>query len=1094
MPTTLTAGDLAIIGFSADTTTAPGAVPKSLSFVVLREVEAGTVISYTDNGWLAAGGFRANEGTGSFTFASGASAGTVVTISGLTGTLNPSTAGDQFLIYQGPSASPTFLYAVDFADGNTSFAGDATSSNTSAIPPGLTAGSTALAFGTDNGAYTGSTIGSPEQLRAAIANPANWTLNDANPVPYATAFTVLGGITAVSINDVSLSEGDAGQTLFTFTVSRSDNAGAFSVDFATAPGTADSADFAAAGGTLTFTPGGALTQQVTVAVNGDTAPEAAETFFVNLSNLVITAGNTSITDAQGVGTIRNDDIAFRRIFEIQGAGHTSPFAGQEVRTTGVVTARDTNGFWMQDATGDGDIATSDGIFVFTGSAPAVTVGQAVQVAGLVTEFRPQNNANNLTITEITNATVTVTGAGSIAPTVLGAGGRAPPTSVIDDDGATSFDPATDGLDFYESLEGMLVLVPDARATDLTDGGLTWVLADGGAGATGVNGRGGITISASDFNPERIGVFVDTGVLPGFTPAYDMGDSLGNVTGVVSYFGGNYEVIATSIGNTGSGGSNTDEVSALVGDAIHLTIAAYNLENLDPTDPAQKFATLAGDIVGGLRSPDIIGVEEIQDADGAGGGSNLSGAATAQRLIDAIVAAGGPTYRYVEVAPTTPGGTGGEPGGNIRNGFLYNPERVTYIAGSAELIDGPAFANSRRPLVAQFDFRGETVTVIDVHSTSRGGSEQLFGAHQPPVNAGDAARIAQSEAIRAYVLQLQAADPDAHVAVMGDFNAFHFERALTLLEEGGSLVNLSALLPANERWSYVFEGNAQQLDHLLVSPGLAEGAQFDIVHLNAGVAGFRGTDHDPVLGRFEVNTGPTAVDDAVGVLENQSVTFDVLANDNDPNTGDDGTVVSVSATARGATVAIVGNQVRYTADVPEFDLLAPGETTTDSFTYVMRDAGGETSTATVTVTVAGAPDGPTQVGGNGHDTLMGTSLDERLEGGNGSDRLLGGAGADSLYGGNGQDELIGGGGIDLLVGGLGGDRFVFEGAFGRDTVADYGPGDRIVLDDAQFADFAAVLARAAQVGDDVVITVDAANSITLSDVLVADLKANGFLFV
>ena len=64
---------------------------------------------------------------------------------------------------------------------------------------------------------------------------------------------------------------------------------------------------------------------------------------------------------------------------------------------------------------------------------------------------------------------------------------------------------------------------------------------------------------------------------------------------------------------------------------------------------------------------------------------IVGAFTAQMLIDAIVAAGGPTYVYVEIAPATPNSTGGEPGGNIRNGYFYNPDRVSLVEGGLALI-------------------------------------------------------------------------------------------------------------------------------------------------------------------------------------------------------------------------------------------------------------------------------------------------------------------------------------------------------------------------------------------------------------------------
>lgn len=1113
MPTTFQPGDLAIVGYSADTTAGPGATPKSLAFVVLTDVEAGTVVNFTDNGWLAAGGFRANEGIVSYTFSGPVAAGTVITISGLTGQLNPSASGDQFLAYQGGAATPSFLFAIDFADNNATFAGDATNSNTSAIPTGLTFGSTALAFGPDNGAYTGTTSGTAAALRAAIANPANWTTNDSAAVPYAASFTVTGGVTTVSISDATILEGDSGETLLTFTVTRSGAADAFTVDFASQNVSATAGeDYVAASGTLTFTAGGAASQTITVRVTGDLSTEQDETLQVVLGNLQVASGDVALIDATGVGTIQDDDAPFVRIYEIQGAGHLSEYDGRRVETEGVVTAVDTNGFWMQDEAGDGNDATSDGIFVFTSSAPAVAVGDKLTVSGTVDEFRA-GAATNLTITEIVSPTITKIGTGTVAPTVLGAGGREAPTEVIDNDGLAVFDPEQDAIDFYESLEGMLVTIPDAQAVALTSDGATWVVPDSGAGVTGLNDRGGITIADGDMNPERIQVYVDSGVLPGFAPTYDMGDQLGDVSGVVSYYGGNYEVIATSIQNAVAPGSPPDDTSALEGDATHLTIAAYNLENLNASASAAKVGGLAADIVNNLNAPDIIGVEEIQDADGPGTGANMSGHPSVQALIDAIVAAGGPRYVYIEIAPT-PGSNGGAANTNIRNGFLYNPDRVEYVEGSARLIDpdNSAFVGSRKPLAADFVFRGEVVTAIDVHSTSRLGSDPgLFGERQPPFAEGEAQRIAQSQAIREFVQDLQASKPGQHVVVMGDFNGFQFEDSLTLLESGGVLTNLSHLLDPTDRYSYVFEGNSQQIDHMLVSQGLYENAQFDTVHLNSGKAGFRPTDHDPILGRFLVNTAPTAANDTATVDEDASIVINVLANDNDPNTGDTKEIVSVSATAKGASVSIQDGKIVYVADPDLFDLLTAGQSTNDSFSYVMRDAGGETSTATVSVTVNGVADGPSLMGGVGADVLVGTGLDEKLDGGNGDDTVTGGAGADTVLGANGNDSLAGGAGIDsvsgangddtlaggagddVLTGGRGADVFIFGTGFGDDIVTDFRSEDEIRFQGAGFVDFADMLAHAAQVGAHVVITNAAGDSLQLNNTQLGSLQSADFLF-
>lgn len=683
------------------------------------------------------------------------------------------------------------------------------------------------------------------------------------------------GAGSFTIGDVSVAEGDAGTTPITFTVNRANgSAGAVTVDFAVGFGTATAADFAAGeafAGTLTFADG-ETSRTITLQVAADAVTEPTERFTLTLSS---PTGGALIGDASATGTIVNDDTAPVAISAIQGASHTSPFVGQAVTTSGVVTAVDTNGFYIQDPTGDGDARTSEGIFVFTGStAPAVTAGQLAQVSGTVTEF--SGGAGSLTVTQISAPIVTVTGTGTIAPTLIGQGGLTPPNAAYEDDGFTSFDPATDGLDFYESLEGMLVTIDTPLVVANTnDFGETFVVASGGAGATGVGERGGIAISAGDFNPERIQIDDDAGLFAGYDPAYTQGDRLDDVTGILNYAFRSYELLVTAPVTVTSDVTLLRETSLLTGDATALTIATYNVENLDPTDPQARFDLLANDIVYQLRAPDIVGLQEIQDADGAGGGSNLSGQATAQALIDAIVRAGGPQYLYVEVAPSTPGSTGGEPGGNIRNGFLYNPARVTYVEGSAVLVTGAAFNGSRNPLAADFAFNGEVVTVINVHLTARSGSDPLQGSTQPPGNAGDAARAAQGEAIRSFIDARTAADPEANIVTLGDFNSFTFEAPIVRLEAGGAQTDLNRLLPTEERYSYLFEGNLQALDHILVSANLLADAGFDAVHLNAEQpeAANRPTDHDPLLSRLVIRA-----DDVIGGTAGNDVRRSGAGND------------------------------------------------------------------------------------------------------------------------------------------------------------------------------------------------------------------------
>ena len=149
-------------------------------------------------------------------------------------------------------------------------------------------------------------------------------------------------------------------------------------------------------------------------------------------------------------------VTLTPIHTIQGAAHISPLAGQTVSTTGIVTAKTTNGFYLQDPNPDADPATSEAIFVFTSASPPEAIGDAVQVTGKVSEFRPAVEA--LTQTELGSLlSVAVISSGNPlpAPVLIGPGGRIPPQQTIEDDAtgnvetSGTFDPSQDGLDFWE---------------------------------------------------------------------------------------------------------------------------------------------------------------------------------------------------------------------------------------------------------------------------------------------------------------------------------------------------------------------------------------------------------------------------------------------------------------------------------------------------------------------------------------------------------------------------------------------------------------------------------------------------------------------
>jgi predicted extracellular nuclease len=568
-----------------------------------------------------------------------------------------------------------------------------------------------------------------------------------------------------------------------------------------------------------------------------------------------------------------------RIHDIQGSTHRSPLEGAAVTTVpGVVTAERNNGFWFEDPAPDADPATSEGLFVFTGAAPPVNVGDQVLVSGTVTEFRPGNDPVNLTTTELTAPTVDLQATGFALPvTLVGPGGRVAPTMVIDDDATgdveTSgiFDPNTDGIDFYESLEGMRLELQNAVATGpRSDFGEIPVLPAGGAGSGVRTNRGGILLRANDPNPERIHL---DDVLAA-TPVMDVGDTIpGSLFGVLDYSFGNFKLLVTSP-PTAQDNELAREVTS-AGSHKELMVATFNMENLSPVDAQEKFDGLAQIIVTNLRSPGIVVAEEIQDNDGAANTAVVAADQTFARLIAAISAVGGPTYDWRAIDPADDA-DGGQPGGNIRVGFLFRTDLpdlafadrpgggpttavgVVKVDGRVQLTSSPgridpadtAFTNSRKPLAAEFVFRGKPVFVVANHWNSKGGDNPLFGRFQPPVAVTETQRAGQATAVADFVDAIFDLQPTANVVIAGDLNDFDYSTAVGIVTATG-MVDLPSTLPDGERYTYDFEGNSQVLDHILISPAIAaRGFVYDVVHVNSEFAD-QASDHEPQVARLQV---------------------------------------------------------------------------------------------------------------------------------------------------------------------------------------------------------------------------------------------------
>jgi predicted extracellular nuclease len=618
-------------------------------------------------------------------------------------------------------------------------------------------------------------------------------------------------------------------------------------------------------------------------------------------------------EANHVFSFTTENPPILQIHDVQGAGHVSPFVNQLVSgVEGVVTVKRPGSFWIQDATPDASPATSEGILVFGSAAAAqVAVGDEVLVNGRVTEFRGSPvRPNDLTLTEITSPSVTVVSHNGTVPSpvVIGMGGVMPPTEVIDDDttgsvetGPTTFDPANDGIDFWETFEGMLLQVNNGAVVNETESfGEITLLPDNGVWATGLRTPHGGILARSDygdFNPERF--TVDDEILrdqitprpANAMPAMNVGDRIiGSIVGPLDYSFSNFKIQALATPTFFSSNLQPETTQAPVDQEV--TFATFNVENLSvsPANAANeaKFDRLAGMIVNNLRSPDLIGIEEVQDDNATTNNGVVDATQTWTKLVAEIQQAGGPLYQFTQINPVN-NEDGGAPGGNIRVGFLYRTDRgLSFVSRpggdsttATQVVSTPsgpqlsfspgrvdpendAWFETRKPLAGEFRARGKKVFVVVNHFSSKTDDQPLMGHHQPPQRLSEVpdeeglgGRHAQAAVVHDFVADILAADPAANVIVLGDINDFEFSETVDVLEGGGALFSAIKSLPANERYSYVFEGNSQVLDQILLSPNLNEGFPYtyDVVHANSEFAG-QASDHEPSLVRIDLTGRPT----------------------------------------------------------------------------------------------------------------------------------------------------------------------------------------------------------------------------------------------
>lgn len=567
----------------------------------------------------------------------------------------------------------------------------------------------------------------------------------------------------------------------------------------------------------------------------------------------------------------NIDPGALSISDIQGCSHISSYVDQSVRgVIGVVTHKRLNGFTVQSTIPDELPCSSEAIFVFTNEFPIVMVGDLIEISGTVREFLPGSEEDhNLSITEIVEPSIKMIQSNFPLPTPISLDDEVGqiPDRVIENDGMTSFDINEDGLDYFESLESMLVEVDQAVVvaprnvfneivvlpTDKVEGNL-------------VSSTGAILNTAADENPETIIIKLPLE----FPEKIHVGDRLiSPITGIMDYSYGNYKVFTLGTLEFSKANKITDEFVPM---GEGLTFVSYNVKNLSYFDDASKFKGIARHIVNYLSAPDVMVLHEVMDDSGSLDDGVLSADKTIMKLIDSIIDVGGPLYNYSDPVPLN-NQEGGIEGGNIRSILLYRADKGISLEKPAKtrneygidndgfyvnqnpIIIGQSsreFLNTRKPSIWLLSQNGTQFLVVGVHLTSQGANTPEWGREQPPLRPEEMKRNKQASAIHDYLVEILDVNLDMPILIAGDMNDVPWSNTLSELK-GNSFFDLSIYKNENEKFSYIYNGNAEQLDYLLINQDFAgEIVQFKILHLNSILDHEEQlSDHDPVIAEINL---------------------------------------------------------------------------------------------------------------------------------------------------------------------------------------------------------------------------------------------------
>jgi len=545
------------------------------------------------------------------------------------------------------------------------------------------------------------------------------------------------------------------------------------------------------------------------------------------------------------------DVGQKAISEIQGEAHLSPFYGNKVKTTGIVTAMAAadwfpggTDLYIQSKVEDGNPKTSEAIFVHLDSESLVVdIGDEVEVSGVVYEDMTSSGLSLTAIKEVSKLSIISKNNTLPKAIELGRGGIEIPSKHFSTFNGNLNDKKSlnleDTIDFYESLEGMRIKFNSPRVVGFRGGNeefeelsakghLTlYVKIDGDQQLLNETPDGGVIVDEKRdlHNPDILQIIsshLSIGIPIDYY--YQVGQTIsGEVEGVLTYSknlfgGGEFAVVVPQ---------KQDALTALVSseapipqmvpldkrpiapfenDVDSLTLATYNVENL-AGNQQRRIDEIAKSIRIHLKCPDIVNLVEIQDYNGI----DFKGGSSAVKTLQKLVAATGCTeadYGFINIDPIE-NGEGGQPGGNIRVAMIYNKKKLgfserkmpnsqadTYILANGSInynpgrvyVNDDAFERTRRSIVSEFTYKGKKLFVIGNHFNSKLGDSDRMGAVQPFISGSETKRVKLAKMINNFVQRIQHYDSDAIVFVMGDFNANLNENSMKVLA-GDHMTNL-----------------------------------------------------------------------------------------------------------------------------------------------------------------------------------------------------------------------------------------------------------------------------------------------------------------